>query len=196
MDCNHKNFSKEDAELDFLGMKFNHNTLVCNDCGAYLRGKDFESAYMEWLNERYHQKRDKFQVQCHLSKNLTMCLDKFIEDYPGVTQAALMRALVTVYINHIDINTDLVSRFNSLMNKDILSSFNSDDDRKKVNIQFKPKMMVQLISISELVLQRPSQICETSIIKMMACFTSQDENLKTFWNQEIQGYIDTILKAA
>ena len=72
MVCEHKNIKKEKIEKNILDLTFEHETLVCQDCGAYLRGVSFEKAYMQWLEGIYkdNKRRSKFQVQCHFSKNL------------------------------------------------------------------------------------------------------------------------------
>lgn len=195
MECSHKNFSLQTIEKEIFNLKFKHKTQVCKDCGAYLRGNDFEKFYLSWLEKVYKKRRDKFQVQCHFSKNLLKCMDEFLSDHPGVSSTALMRVLSTIYLDYIDSNQRLLNQFNDLLDKEIFNSFSHDIDTKKANIQFKPKMMIDLIAISEVINMSPSQIVESSIQKMMTAITSQDEKLKHFWEKEIKGYLETMLKA-
>ncbi len=196
MECTHKKFAKETIEKEIFDLKFRHKTDVCKDCGAYLRGKEFEKDYMHWLKRIYKKRRDKFQVQCSFSNNLLKCADSFLEDYPGISHTVLMRLLVTVYVNVVDVNEKLASKFDSLLDSEIYDSFLNDKDKKKINIQFKPKMMLDLVAISEVTDMRPYQIAEQGALKMMSAITSQDKKLKEFWEKEIRSYLEIFLKAA
>lgn len=196
MECLHKNFKEKIIEKKFLDLSFEYKTKVCSDCGAYLRGNEFERSYKTWLEEVYKNKRDKFQVQCHFSNNLIKCANNYLEDYPGVPITVFMRTLATIYLNIIDTNEGLASKFNSLMDSEILNSFASDADRKRINIQFKPNMMLDIIAISEVVDLKPSQIIENCILKMITAITSHDQKLKNFWETEIRNYLDVFLKGA
>jgi hypothetical protein len=72
----------------------------------------------------------------------------------------------------------------------------SDKEKKKVTIQFKPKMMVELITISEFLKVSPSSIVEEVVVKLMTVITSHDLKLREFWENEIRSYLDMFLKAA
>jgi hypothetical protein len=196
LECSHKKFSLKTIEKVIFGLKFRQKTQVCSDCGAYLRGGDFEKAYSLWLEKIYRERRDKFQVQCYFSTNLLKCLDNFLLDYPGISSTAFMRILSIIYVDHIDPNPALLKRFNELLDQEIYNSFLKEKATKKVNIQFKPKMMIELNSISELTDLKISQIIELSIQKMMTAITSQDPKLKAFWEKEIKTYLEILLKAA
>jgi hypothetical protein len=196
MECAHKNTVNKMVEKEILDLKFKHKTEVCKDCGAYLRDQDFQKAYMHWLENVYKDRRDKFQVQCHFSNNLYKCAESFLEDYPGISPTVLMRFLVTVYLNVVDINDKLSSKFDSLLDSAIYDSFLAEKDRKKVSIQFKPKMMLDLVTISEVIDMKPYQIVETAVLKMMTAITSQDQRLREFWEKEIRGYLEIFLKGA
>jgi len=196
MDCTHKNFEKETIEKEIFDQKFMHKTEVCKDCGSYLRGKDFEKAYMNWLEGIYKDRRDKFQVQCNFSNNLLKCADIFLEDYPGVSYTVLMRFLVTIYLNVVDVDEKLSEKFDSLLDSEIYDSFSNEKEKKKVNIQFKPKMMLDLVAISEVIDMKPYQIAESGVLKMMTAITSQDKKLREFWEKEIRSYLEIFLKAA
>ena len=117
-------------------------------------------------------------------------------DYPGISSTAFMRILSIIYVDHIDTNPSLLKRFNELLDQEIYNSFLKEKATKKVNIQFKPKMMIELMSISELIEMKISQIIELSIQKMMTAITSQDPKLKAFWEKEIKSYLEILLKAA
>lgn len=195
MECSHKNFSIKKVEKEIFNLKFTHKTQVCSDCGAYLRGNDFEKSYLLWLEKIYKKRRDKFQVQCYFSKNLLKCMNEFLQEYPGVSSTVLMRILSTIYIDYIDPSQRLLNQFNELLDKEIFDSFVKEKNIKKVNIQFKPKMMIDLVAISEIIEMSPSQIVESSIQKMMTAITSRNEKLRAFWKKEIQGYLETMLKA-
>ncbi len=151
---------------------------------------------MNWLEGIYKDRRDKFQVQCHFSNNLIKCAESFLESYPGILPTVLMRFLIIVYLNIVDTNEELSAKFDSLIDSKIYDSFLNDKSRKKVNIQFKPKMMLDLIAISEVVGIKPSLIIETGVLKMMTAITSQDKKLRAFWEKEIRSYLDIFLKAA
>ncbi|MBF0365779.1 MAG: hypothetical protein HQK50_09415 [Oligoflexia bacterium] len=195
MDCVHKNFSIKKIEKETLGQKFIYKTKVCSDCGAYLRGVEFERAYRVWLEKFYEERRDKFQVQCNLSGNLLLCLDKLLEDYPGINQTSLMRALVAVYLGYIDTNTVLAQELSFLIDEAVFASF-SKSPKKRVNIQFKPKMMIEMLAIAEFTSEKVSKIIESSIETMMSLFASKDQKLKNFWENNIKKQLDIVLKAA
>lgn len=196
MECAHKNFVNKIIEKEIFDLTFKHKTKVCKDCGAYLRGQEFERAYMHWLEGVYKDRRDKFQVQCHFSNNLIKCADNFLEDYPGISSTVLMRFLVTVYLNVIDVDEKLSSKLDGLLDPKVYESLQADKSQRKVNIQFKPKMMLDLVAISEVVEMKPYQLVETAVIKMMTAVTSQDRRMREFWEKEIKNYLDIFLKAA
>ncbi|MBI2519768.1 MAG: hypothetical protein HYV97_05105 [Bdellovibrio sp.] len=195
MECTHKDFATETIEKEIFDLKFKYKTQVCKDCGAHLRDSEFEKTYMHWLEGVYKDRRDKFQVQCTFSSNLIKCADNFLEDYPGISSTVLMRFLVTVYLNVVDVNENLSSKLDSLLDAQIYDSFLNDKDKKKVNIQFKPNMMLDLVAISEVIDMKPYQIVETAVLKMMTAITSQDKKLREFWEKEIRTYLDIFLKA-
>lgn len=177
-------------------MTFETKTSVCNDCGAYLRNNDYERKYMQWLETIYKNKRDKFQTQCHFSKNLINCTEIYLKEYPGILPTVFIRALVTIYFSVIDIDEKKSAQLESLLDSEIFDSFNDGGERKKINIQFKPKMMIDLIAISEFLEMSPSAIVEEVVVKLMTVITSQDQKLREFWKNEIRRYLDMFLKAA
>ncbi len=196
MECSHKSISNKKVKKEIFDMTFETKTSVCNDCGAYLRGNEYEKKYMNWLEGIYKERRDKFQTQCYFSKNLIKCAESYLEDFPGISPTVFMRALVIIYFNIVDRDEKKSEMLEQLLDTDIYDSFINDQDRKKVNIQFKPKMMIELIAISELLEMSPSAVVEEVVIKLMTTITSQDKKLKEFWENEIRGYLDMFLKAA
>ena len=196
MECSHQKISTQTIEKKVLDITFKFKTDVCNSCGAFLRNDQFESAYMLWLEKTYKKSREKFQIQCNFSNNLLKCANKYLESYPGILPTVLMRSLVTIYLTIIDNNRKLSTTFENLMDLKIYNSFMNDQNKKRVNIQFKPKMIVELISISELLNMPKSIIVERSILKMMTAITSQDKKLRDFWEKEINDYLEVFLKAA
>lgn len=196
MECSHKSFSNKKVKKEIFDMVFETKTSVCNDCGAYLRNDEYEKKYMHWLEGIYKERRDKFQVQCHLSKNLIKCAEVYLEDYPGISPTVFFRALATIYFNVIDRDEKKSSHLESLLDSEVLESFTNNKDKKKVTIQFKPKMMIEIMAISEFLGMGPSAVVEEVIIKMMTMITSRDQKLREFWESEIRGYLDMFLKAA
>ena len=196
MECSHINISIRRVKKEIFDSTFIAKTSVCNDCGAYLRDDEYEKKYMRWLGNIYAERRDKFQVQCHFSKNLIRCLDKCLEEYPGISTSVFMRALVTVYFGVIDRNRKKSSKLDDLLDPLVLDSFVSDRSRKKVSIQFKPKMMIDLLAISEFLKMSTSEVVERVIIKLMVVITSQDQKVRKFWESEIRSYLEMFLKAA
>jgi hypothetical protein len=151
---------------------------------------------MHWLEEIYKYRRDKFQTQCYFSKNIISCAETYLADYPGISHTVFMRALVTIYFNVVDRDEKKSTLLESLLDPEILKSFTSDKDRKKVNIQFKPNMMIELVAVSEFLEMSPSAVVEEVVVKLMTVITSQDQKLREFWENEIRGYLDMFLKAA
>lgn len=196
MECQHKNIKSKKIEKKFLDMTFQQNAEVCQDCGAYLRDEVFEKSYLAWLETCYREKRDKFQIQCSFSQSLMDCSYKVLGNYPGVQATVLFRALAAIYINVIDTNEEVSNRLDDLLDREILASFEEDNVRKRVNIQFKPAMMLDIVAIAELTDLRPSQIIEESVLKMMTAITSADTKLKVFWEKNIKHYFEVFLKSA
>jgi len=196
MECSHKNILLKKVKKEIFDMSFEAKTSVCSDCGAYLRDNKYEQKYMHWLKGIYQERRDKFQTQCHFSKNLIKCAQTYLEGYPGISPTVFMRALVTIYFSVVDSDKKKSALLESLLNSEIYDSFNNDKNRKKVNIQFKPKMMIELIAVSEFLELSPSAIVEEVVIKLMTVITSQDKRLREFWENEIRGYLDMFLKTA
>jgi len=196
MQCTHKNIKTKKVSREIFDMTFEAFTSLCNDCGAILRDNAYERKYMHWLEEIYKTRRDKFQIQCHFSKNIIRCAETYLIDYPGISPTVFMRALVTIYFNVIDRDEKKSTRLESLLDHEILKSFTNDKDRKKVNIQFKPNMMIELVAVSEFLAMSPSAVVEEVVVKLMTVITSHDQKLREYWENEIRGYLDMFLKAA
>jgi hypothetical protein len=196
MECSHKHATIKKVKKEIFDMIFVAKTSVCNDCGAVLRDNEYEKKYMHWLEEIYKERRDKFQTQCHFSKNIIKCAETYLADYPGISPTVFMRVLVIIYFNVVDRDEKKSTLLNSLIDQEILESFTNDKDRKKVNIQFKPNMMIELIAVSEFLDLSPSAVVEEVVLKLMTIITSQDQKLREFWENEIRGYLDMFLKAA
>lgn len=196
MECSHKNVSNKKVKKEIFDMVFETTTSVCSDCGAFLRNEDYEKKYMHWLESIYKERRDKFQTQCHFSKNLINCAEAYLEDYPGISPTVFFRALAIIYFDIVDKDEKKSNKLESILDKEILDSFMSDKDKKKVTIQFKPKMMVEIIAISEFLEASPSFIVEEVVVKLMTVITSHDQKLREFWENEIRGYLEMFLKAA
>jgi hypothetical protein len=196
VECSHRNISTKKVKKEIFDMIFEARNSVCSDCGAYLSDKEYEKKYMHWLAKIYFDKRDKFQTQCHFSKNIIKCAEVYLADYPGISPTVLMRALVTIYFNVVDRDEKKSTLLESLLDPEILESFTNDKDRKKVNIQFKPNMMIGLIAVAEFLEMSPSAVVEEVVVKLMTVITSQDQKLREFWENEIRGYLDMFLKAA
>lgn len=196
MECSHKSISKKKVKKEIFDMSFEAKTGVCNDCGAHLRDNEYEKKYMHWLEGIYKERRDKFQTQCLFSKNLIKCGQAYLEEYPGISPTVFFRALVTIYFNVVDRDEKKSSQLKSILDSEIYESFIHDKDRKKVTIQFKPKMMIELLAISEFLEASTSSIVEEVVVKFMTMITSHDPKLREFWENEIRGYLDMFLKAA
>ncbi len=196
MDCVHENTTKKLVKKEILGSTFECETMVCTDCGSYLRDASYDTSYMAWLENIYKNDRNKFQIQCHLSSKLIQCAEQFLANYPSVSLTFFFKSLVVVFLDHIDGNEKLSTQLDEMMDKQILNTFRNDTENKRVNIQFKPKMIIELATISKMVSLKPSQIVESCVVKLMTTLTSQDAQLKAFWETEIMRYVDSMLKAA
>ena len=196
MECSHSNISNKVVVKEIFGMSFKEATSVCSDCGAYLRDAEYEKRYMIWLETIYKQRRDKFQAQCHFPRNMIECAEAFLQDHPGISTTVFFRALVTIYFNVVDRDEKISTQLESILDTEIYESYLTDKDRKKVTIQFKPKMMIELMAVAEFLDSSISSIVEEVIIKFMTMITSQDERLKKFWESKISSYLEMFLKAA
>lgn len=196
MECSHKNVSNKKIKKEIFDMVFETTTRVCSDCGAFLRNEDYEKKYMHWLESIYKDRRDKFQTQCHFSKNLIKCAESYLEDYPGISPTVFFRALAIIYFDIVDKDEKKSNQLEIILDKEILGSFQNDKEKKKVTIQFKPKMMIELMAISEFLEVSPSSIVEEVVVKLITVITSRDQKLREFWENEIRSYLDMFLKAA
>lgn len=198
MSCSHTNIRKEIVHRTFLDLTFSYKTLVCKDCGGYMRDEAYEKAYMEWLEQTYRNlpNRYKFQIQCHFSNKLMSCLDEYLQPHPGISATVFLRLLATIYLNVVEPDEALSKQFDSLLDNEIYEAFSNDKEKKRANIQFKPTMMIDILAIAEALELRPSIIIETSILKMMTAIVSKDKALKKFWDKEISTYLSVFLKAA
>ncbi len=196
VDCQHEKIEKQVVEKKFAGESFTHDAAVCTICGAFLRDKDYEVAFLDWVEGVYKRDRSKFQVQCHLNVGLLSVAEKFLGEYPGVTHAHLFRGLVVIYLNHIDSDARLAEQFAALLDASVLDSFTRKCQKKRVNIQFKPKMLLELEAMADVIKCRPAQLVESSVVKMMSAITSQNAPLKALCEREIMKYLAPILKAA
>ena len=195
MECSHKKISSKVVSKKIFGEVFRTSTKVCEECGASLQDDVYEKKYMKWLEDLYKKRRDKFQVQCFLSNNLIKCVEEFLKKYPIIPISTFMKFLVIIDLEIIDKDEKKSSKLESLIDLEVLSSFLSNE-KTKVNIQFKPSFMNDLLGIAETLDYTPTIIVERSIVKLMTVITSEDKKLRQFWENEIQGYLDFFLKAA
>ena len=150
---------------------------------------------MKWLENLYRERRDKFQAQCFFSKNLIKCAEEYLKKYPTIPISIFMKFLVIIDLEIIDKDERKSSRLEKLKDQKVLESFLSNE-KTKVNIQFKPSFMIELLDIAELLDQTSTAVVENSIVKLMTIITSKDKKLRQFWENEIQEYLDAFLKAA
>lgn len=150
---------------------------------------------MHWLEGIYKDRRDKFQTQCHFSNNLIKYSKTYLEEYPGISPTVFFRALVTIYFNVVDSDENKSSQFESILDSEIFDSFETDKDRKKVTIQFKSKMMIELMAISEFLGISSSTVVEEVVTKIVTMITFHDDKLREFWETDIRVYLEMFLKA-
>lgn len=196
MTCPHLHTSTKRVKRSFLELTFSHETLVCDDCGAYLRGEEYEKAYGKWLEEMYKAKRSKFQIQCHFSDHFITCAESYLEDHPGVSMTEFLRILATSYLNIIDIDEVRSARFDAILDRDVLESLQESPERTRFSIQFKPAMMADIVAISEVLGMRMSHVVEESVLKTMTAIVSQDPQMADFWEREVRGVVEMLLKSA
>lgn len=196
MTCEHKNFSKKKVTLNKLGLEYSTRTDVCSDCGAYVRNNEFEIKFNEWLQDSYKSHRTKFQIQCNLSGNLVKCAQEFLKSYPGVSESVFFRIITILSLTIIDSSEKLSSSIETLFDGEVYNSFMEDNEKKRFNIQFKPKMMLEIHDTAELLQTSMTSIVEDSILRVMTLLTSQDEKLKEFWENEIKFFLESFLKSA
>lgn len=196
LECLHENTEVRDVEKEFLGMVFKTETKVCLDCGAYLRGPEYERAYKKWLEDVYKSKRPKFQVQCHFSDNLIRCAEAFLKEHPGISITVYLRILATAYLHIVDGNEMLSERFEDLLDKEIFATLSDSEGRNRVTIQFKPAMMADIVDISEVFEMRLSHVVEEGVLKMMSAIMSKDPKMNTLWDEEVNTTLEVLLKSA
>ena len=195
MECSHKKISNKVVQKKIFGEIFRVRTEVCKECSAYLHNDVYERKYMKWLENLYRERRDKFQAQCFFSKNLIKCAEEYLKKYPTIPISIFMKFLVIIDLEIIDKDERKSSRLEKLKDQKVLESFLSNE-KTKVNIQFKPSFMIELLDIAELLGQTSTAVVENSIVKLMTIITSKDKKLRQFWENEIQEYLDAFLKAA
>jgi len=193
--CLHTSVSLKEVEKKLFDLSFITESLVCNKCGAILRGKEFEEKYNLWLEELYKDSPEKFQIDCHFSKVVTESATKILAAFPGTTIDVLVKALVVTYFNVLDRDYEKSIQLKFLLETDNLKLFVKDEDAIKVSIHFKPKLMIELISVSETFNIGVSSIVEEIVTKVMFMYSSSKTEAKTFWKKDISNYLEMLLLA-
>jgi len=194
--CLHSNLSLKEVEKKLFDLSFITESLVCNKCGAILRGKEFEEKYNFWLEELYKDSPEKFQIVCRFSRVVIESATKILSAFPGTTIDALVKAIVVTYFNVLDRDNEKSIQFNFLLEADNLKLFVIDEDAVNVSIHFKPKLMIELISVSESFNIGVSSIVEEIVTKFMAMYSSSQTESKEFWRKDISNYLEMLLLAS
>lgn len=195
VECLHINVATKKVIKEIFDLHFNVETIVCNNCGAFLRGNEYEEKYNYWLEESYKGNKDKFQIECHFSNDIFECMKKYLVNYPGTSLATFIKALVVIYLNVLDRDEKKSIQLESLLEREILKSLTNDQDKRRFTIQFKPKLMVELIAAAEALDVGISVLVEEVVVKLLDLFTSRYPKSREFWDSEIHGSLDMILKA-
>lgn len=103
-----------------------------------------------------------------------------IENYPGASIAVLSKIISTIYIDFLDGNEEISEKFKSHLEIDVIKSFRSSQNNRRITVKFRPKMTVELVNISGLIDEKESQLVEYSIERMMAMMTSKNKKLRIF----------------
>lgn len=194
--CLHSNVTLKEVEKKLFDLSFKTESLVCNKCGAILRGKVFEEKYNSWLEELYKNSPEKFKIDCRFSKVVIESATKILSAFPGTTIDALVKAFVVTYFNVLDRDNVKSIQFNSLLEADKLKLFVIDEDAVNVSIHFKPKLMIELISVSESFNLGVSSIVEEIVTKFMVIYSLSQTEAKEFWRKDISNYLEMLLLAS
>jgi hypothetical protein len=177
-DCEHGSFSRKEISEKFLDLTFKYKTQVCHDCGAYLYNKNYEKARSAWLKEIYQKNRSRFQIQAFFSQNLLDCANEYLLEHPGVSETDLLRILTTFYIDIIIMDQRLSKKFDSLLDLEVNTSLSRTGPGIRKGIQFKPRIMMDILAFNEAFDFKTSFIVEKSVEKMMTALTSQNDQVR------------------
>jgi hypothetical protein len=194
--CLHSNVTLKEVEKNLFDLSFITESLVCNKCGAILRGKEFEEKYNFWLEELYKDSPEKFQIYCSFSKVVIESATKILSAFPGTTIDALVKALVVTYFNVLDRDNEKSIQFKFLFETDNSKLCVNNEEAIKVNIHFKPKLMIELMSVAESFNIDVSSIVEEIVTKFMVIYSSTQTEAKEFWRKDISNYLEMLLLAS
>lgn len=192
--CEHLNTKKKRINYPFLGADFIYNGMVCSDCGATLWNKEKEKAFNNWLIKLYKEEQYRFQMQIGLPESSLACIEELSRRYLGVTKTAILKALTAIYIELMD-NAKFKQIIKKVTEGEIYQSF-QDTKKERYKVLFRPLIITDIKSISELTNRTPSKFVEESILKILSLFIEKDPILKEFWEKEIKSKLETMLKAA
>ena len=194
-ECQHPKFKKQHITRDFQGEIFKYTTKVCSSCGVSLWGERNEQDYNEWLENLHSEKRHLFQVQYQLSEKVIDCLEQMRKRFAGVDVSLLTRALVTVYLNIVEDNEEIMERLETYIESDAYNILINDNKYTRRKTQFKLSGMRDLLAYSQLFDVKPSEIIENFIYRMILLSINEDEQMKAYWNSILKS-VEMILKAA
>ena len=193
-DCLHSSATIKKVEKCLFDLKFITESLVCNKCGAILRGKEYEENFNIWLAAKYQNNPEKFQLDCYFPHNIFQAAQEYLKAYPGTSIDSFLKALVVIYFNLFD-QSEIESTPLKYLESEISKLIASNEDRRQVSIYLKPKLMIEILAITEVFGVSSSALVEEVVIKLMAAYLSREPRLRRFWDLEVHKYLDLILKA-
>lgn len=194
--CLHSNVSLKEIEKKLFDLSFITESLVCNKCGAILRGNEFEKKFNLWLAEKYINNPEKFQIDCYFPKKIIHAAQEYLKGYPGISINSFFKALVVIYFNLFDQRVIESTPQKSLVDSEVSKLLADDEEKRKVVIGLKPKLLIEVSTVAESLGLAPSAIFEEAVLKLMTFSSSQEQKREVFWLNEIRPFLDMILKAS
>lgn len=193
--CLHSDVSLNEVEKKLFDLSFKTESLVCNKCGAILRGKEYEGNFNIWLRENYQNNPEKFKLDCYFPHNIFQAAQEYLKAYPGTSIDSFLKALVVIYLNLVDQYENESISLKSLFESEVSKLLANNEDRRQIDIHVKPKLMIEILAITEVFGVSPSALVEEVIIKLMAAYLSHEPRMRRFWDREVHRYLYFILKA-
>lgn len=184
------------VEKKFLNQTFKYKTLV-NEEGQALWTEEIDGKFIEWISDLRSKERDLFKVQYAVSHNAFLLLDKLKHKLGASDESLLVRAMTITFINYIDTRKGhQIMKKLSFYNETKTSHALMDGEVVKKNLYFSATGMRDIESYSELTGMKKSAIVANAIYSVLLISINEDEEIKKFWEKEVIGQINNILKAS
>ena len=194
-DCEHKEIIKRKESQKAFGETFEWQADVCSKCNAVMWDGEVQSQYDTWLADVYRRDRDKFSVQFSLPEGASDCLVAMARRYPSIDEASLMRALISVYLLVVPGQSAISDAIEKMLSSETFFKISSGL-RVSKKVRFKPKGLIALQGMAELLETPPAKFAEEILLRMLNMAVNSDVELKQLWEEMFASKLEAVLNAA